>query len=435
MNDQSIVDKTMRSVFVGNIPYEVSEEKLKDIFSEVGPVLSFKLVFDRDSGKPKGYGFCEYKDQETALCAMRNLNNYEIAGRNLRVDNACTEKSRLEMQSLMQSAQVESTYGEVVSPEKAPEAISKAVASLPPEQMYELMKQMKLCIQNNPSEARQLLLQNPQLSYALLQVMIVMKVVDSATALTMLHPVNNVPPTLTILTTTTSTTVNSTNTLSSHTNVDNVTVSSTDSKASSFWNNAANTKNSNTVPGIGSIQPPPLPPMVSGQDMDLRAPSVNRFADQDLRNLQMPNTFPQVDMFKRDPRLQQISENMSSFPGMVPPPGMIPPPNIPLPLQMNMPSMPGVLPSMPRMVPLPSQIPHPIRTSQPNAVSTSSVTSVTNSATTAPLLSAVGNDSEKANLIMRVLKLTDEEMAMLPAEHRKSILALKDQIAKSAAKQ
>lgn len=49
--------------------------------------------------------------------------------------------------ALMQSAQVESTYGEVVSPEKAPEAISKAVASLPPEQMYELMKQMKLCIQ------------------------------------------------------------------------------------------------------------------------------------------------------------------------------------------------------------------------------------------------------------------------------------------------
>lgn len=47
----------------------------------------------------------------------------------------------------MQSAQVESTYGEAVSPEKAPEAISKAVASLPPEQMYELMKQMKLCIQ------------------------------------------------------------------------------------------------------------------------------------------------------------------------------------------------------------------------------------------------------------------------------------------------
>lgn len=41
----------------------------------------------------------------------------------------------------------ENHYGEAVSAEKAPEAISTAVASLPPEQMYELMKQMKVCIQ------------------------------------------------------------------------------------------------------------------------------------------------------------------------------------------------------------------------------------------------------------------------------------------------
>ena len=113
------MDKSLRSVFVGNIPYEATEEKLKDIFNEVGQVgelvtsslsnsnslyscsVSFKLVYDRETGKPKGYGFCEYKDQETALSAMRNLNGYEIAGRTLRVDNACTEKSRMEIQSLM----------------------------------------------------------------------------------------------------------------------------------------------------------------------------------------------------------------------------------------------------------------------------------------------------------------------------------------------
>lgn len=78
-SDQSIMDKSMRSVFgkfleeqfwtkilieilfhlktfsiVGNIPYEATEEKLKDIFSEVGPVITLKLVFDRESGKPKG---------------------------------------------------------------------------------------------------------------------------------------------------------------------------------------------------------------------------------------------------------------------------------------------------------------------------------------------------------------------------------------------
>lgn len=135
-------------------------------------------MFDRESGKPKGYGFCEYKDQETALSAMRNLNGYEIGGRTLRVDNACTEKSRMEMQQLLQGPQVENPYGEHCDPDQAPEIISKTVTSLPPEQMYELMKQMKTCTINDPSEARQMLLLNPQLTYALLQSMVVMRIVD-----------------------------------------------------------------------------------------------------------------------------------------------------------------------------------------------------------------------------------------------------------------
>lgn len=139
-------------------------------------------MFDRESGKPKGYGFCEYKDQETALSAMRNLNGFEIGGRTLRVDNACTEKSRMEMAALLSGPQVENPYGEHCDAEMAPEIISKTVASLPPEQMYELMKQMKECIQNNPNEARQMLLQNPQLAYALLQAQVVMRILDPAQA-------------------------------------------------------------------------------------------------------------------------------------------------------------------------------------------------------------------------------------------------------------
>ncbi|XP_025191265.1 cleavage stimulation factor subunit 2-like [Melanaphis sacchari] len=197
MGEQNILDKSMRSVFVGNIPYEATEEKLKDIFNEVGPVMSFKLVYDRETGKPKGYGFCEYKDQETALSAMRNLNGYEIGGRTLRVDNACTEKSRLEMQSLMMGMPTsESHYGDAVNAEKAPEIINNVVSTLPPEQLFELMKQMKECIQNNPVEARNMLLQNPQLGYALLQAQVVMKIVDPEVARTMLYPVHKVPPPL-----------------------------------------------------------------------------------------------------------------------------------------------------------------------------------------------------------------------------------------------
>uniref|UniRef100_A0A674BJL3 Cleavage stimulation factor, 3' pre-RNA, subunit 2 n=2 Tax=Salmo trutta TaxID=8032 RepID=A0A674BJL3_SALTR len=189
------VDRSLRSVFVGNIPYEATEEQLKDIFSEVGLVVSFRLVYDRETGKPKGYGFCEYQDQETALSAMRNLNGREFSGRALRVDNAASEKNKEELKSLGTGAPIiESPYGDNIVPDEAPESISRAVASLPPEQMFELMKQMKLCVQNSPQEARNMLLQNPQLAFALLQAQVVMRIVDPEIALKMLHRQTPVQP-------------------------------------------------------------------------------------------------------------------------------------------------------------------------------------------------------------------------------------------------
>ncbi|XP_019179956.1 PREDICTED: cleavage stimulating factor 64 isoform X2 [Ipomoea nil] len=86
-------DSQRRCVFVGNIPYDATEEQLVQICEEVGPVVSFRLVTDRETGKPKGYGFCEYKDEETALSARRNLQGYEINGRQLRVDFAENDKN------------------------------------------------------------------------------------------------------------------------------------------------------------------------------------------------------------------------------------------------------------------------------------------------------------------------------------------------------
>ncbi|KAM6182364.1 cleavage stimulation factor subunit 2 tau variant isoform 2-T2 [Erethizon dorsatum] len=189
------MDRSLRSVFVGNIPYEATEEQLKDIFSEVGSVVSFRLVYDRETGKPKGYGFCEYQDQETALSAMRNLNGREFSGRALRVDNAASEKNKEELKSLGPAAPIiDSPYGDPIDPEDAPESITRAVASLPPEQMFELMKQMKLCVQNSHQEARNMLLQNPQLAYALLQAQVVMRIMDPEIALKILHRKIHVTP-------------------------------------------------------------------------------------------------------------------------------------------------------------------------------------------------------------------------------------------------
>lgn len=400
--DANIMDKSMRSVFVGNIPYEATEEKLKDIFGEVGQVLSFKLVFDRETGKPKGYGFCEYRDQETALSAMRNLNGYEIGGRNLRVDNACTEKSRMEMQNLLNQPPVENPYGEPIQADKAPEAISKAVASLPPEQMFELMKQMKLCIQNNPTEARSMLLQNPQLAYALLQAQVVMRIIDPQTAANMLHPETQVPSSL----------------LQSEKSV-----LSTISVPSNFTPQPVQ-------PPVRTEFPPAManllhannqPSVFTGQDVDLRSldmrpqsdPRINvrGGGDQDMRTLPvpLPNPLPPpvAENFVRDPRSgagfnsdpRQARLQDPRQKAVVPPPTPIPAPVVRPPPT----PVPPVIPQVQRVAPGMS----------PN------------------IGNAGASDQEKAALIMQVLQLSDEQIAMLPPEQRTSILVLKEQIAKS----
>ncbi|XP_071647402.1 uncharacterized protein Cstf64 isoform X2 [Temnothorax longispinosus] len=432
ISDQSLMDKSMRSVFVGNIPYEATEENLKDIFSEVGPVLSFKLVFDRETGKPKGYGFCEYKDQETALSAMRNLNGYEIGGRTLRVDNACTEKSRMEMQSLLQGQNTENPYGEAVQSDKAPEAISKAVASLPPEQMFELMKQMKLCVQNNPNEARQMLLQNPQLAYALLQAQVVMRIVDPHTAVSMLHKANPIPGVLT---------------------PSEKPIPQIQPRIEEPW---------------APRPPPPVTvpaPIFAGQDVDLRLdrqldPRVARL-DQDLRGSPQTQPVPVsapssvlpvtadpraanafniadnilpvegIESFYRDPRSDRFARDSRDLRDSRMPidpritksnPTPVAPPIVPRPV---------AAPTVP--------VPSSVVISNTTGSSVAALSQSTSSATSrlvagmspAGSIPSGASDQEKAALIMQVLQLSDEQIAMLPPEQRQSILVLKEQIAKS----
>ncbi|KHJ82465.1 hypothetical protein OESDEN_17841 [Oesophagostomum dentatum] len=120
------VDRSQRSVFVGNISYEVPEETIKQIFSKVGHVVHIKMVHDRETGKPKGYGFIEFLDVQTAELAIRNLNGYEVNGRQLRVDSAAGgDRSADEIQQLqaaLSAAQVEeSPYGPEPEEGRAPE--------------------------------------------------------------------------------------------------------------------------------------------------------------------------------------------------------------------------------------------------------------------------------------------------------------------------
>ncbi len=158
---------------VGNIPYEGTEQQLVELFSSVGQVVAFRLVTERDTGKPKGYGFCEFKDPEVAKSAIRNLNGAEFMGRALRVD-ASGEDNKEAASSA--TAPLPPPSGNMAEEEPslfaqhpiAQDALVQIIAALKDEEKVEVLSQMKILAQQNPEGARELLVQNPQLAQAIL---------------------------------------------------------------------------------------------------------------------------------------------------------------------------------------------------------------------------------------------------------------------------
>lgn len=74
-----------RKLYVGNLPFSASEEDVRVLFSQYGEILSVSIISDRDTGRPRGFGFVE---MEGAAEAMDALNGTEFQGRNLRVNEA-----------------------------------------------------------------------------------------------------------------------------------------------------------------------------------------------------------------------------------------------------------------------------------------------------------------------------------------------------------
>ncbi len=80
------------TLYVGNIPYVVKEEELKEIFQEFGTVTSLKIISDKYSGRSKGFGFIEMENEEQEDLAVNELNRKEIHDRNLVVAKAHSKK-------------------------------------------------------------------------------------------------------------------------------------------------------------------------------------------------------------------------------------------------------------------------------------------------------------------------------------------------------
>ncbi|OGQ04150.1 MAG: RNA-binding protein [Deltaproteobacteria bacterium RIFCSPLOWO2_01_44_7] len=77
-----------KKLYVGNLPYGISDDKLSEMFSQAGTVESAKVIVDKYSGRSKGFGFVEMTNDDEAKAAIEKFNGQELEGRKLNVNEA-----------------------------------------------------------------------------------------------------------------------------------------------------------------------------------------------------------------------------------------------------------------------------------------------------------------------------------------------------------
>jgi RNA recognition motif-containing protein len=77
-----------KKIYVGNLPYGITDQDLHSIFAEIGQVTSARVIMDRDTGRSKGFGFVEMANDEDAAKAISQFDGGELEGRQLRVNEA-----------------------------------------------------------------------------------------------------------------------------------------------------------------------------------------------------------------------------------------------------------------------------------------------------------------------------------------------------------
>ena len=78
---------SVTKLFVGNLPFSATEDSVREVFEKIGPVEKIALITDRETGRPRGFGFVEMA-QADASRAMQQLNGQDFGGRALKIDEA-----------------------------------------------------------------------------------------------------------------------------------------------------------------------------------------------------------------------------------------------------------------------------------------------------------------------------------------------------------
>jgi RNA recognition motif-containing protein len=82
------------NIYVGNLSFDAGEDEVRQLFAQFGEVATVNLITDRDSGRPKGFGFVEMAQQEQAQAAIAGLNGKDFKGRKLNVNEARPKTDR-----------------------------------------------------------------------------------------------------------------------------------------------------------------------------------------------------------------------------------------------------------------------------------------------------------------------------------------------------
>ena len=158
-------------IFVGNLAFNTTEEQLHQAFNDIGRVVNVRMVTDVDSGKPRGFAFVEFQDAQAALSAIRNMNDYELNGRRLRVNFSNSSHledlaGKLGMDlSQGKRQQQNQPIGSNVAPSPGTSAVADALKAMSKAEMYDVVAKLK---ELDAEEARRLLASHPQLPEAIL---------------------------------------------------------------------------------------------------------------------------------------------------------------------------------------------------------------------------------------------------------------------------
>jgi RNA recognition motif-containing protein len=77
-----------KKLYVGNLPFDTTEEALREAFEQYGAVQSVNVISDRETGRSRGFGFVEFEDASSAEKAQQALDGQDFGGRSLRVNEA-----------------------------------------------------------------------------------------------------------------------------------------------------------------------------------------------------------------------------------------------------------------------------------------------------------------------------------------------------------